>query len=104
MSKSAWCKTEKINDDLYCVDLDYSTTNGKLHFTKEITIWIDGAFDFVCAQSLTPGGWFDYDTGDEKEFESEWPGAIDKAKTAVFIYIEQEIAEAMANIPKDWEI
>jgi len=86
-------KVEKLKDDLYCVDLDYSTSNGVLNFTKEITVWIDNKYDFVCAQALTPGGWFDYSKDEKDEFDREWPEAYIDARNGVLLFAYSEEAK-----------
>ena len=73
---------EKLDKDKWCVSIDSSKSNGLLHFTKEITIWIDHG-DFVCADVLSSGGWFDYQDDEFHSFEREYPGVFEQALDAV---------------------
>jgi len=78
-------KNEKMDKDLYYIDIDKSSSIGILHFSKEISVWIDGDLNFIYADALTSGGWFDYNT--ESEFELDWPNLMVEIRTAVEKYI-----------------
>ena len=85
----------KIDNNHYYVDLDRTTYNGILRFSKEITIWInrDGdTFKFESASAITSGGWFTYNTNEQAIFENQYPGCIGAALA--------EIKEYMQN----WEV
>lgn len=84
---------EKISDVNYCVSLDKTTHNGILRFTKELSIWINPCpamdeSDFISASALTSGGWFIYNTEEEKMFESDFPGVLAEAKKELIEYID----------------
>lgn len=70
---------EKITDDYYCVNIDFSRWNGILHFTKECSVWIQLVpiyndtmmMVFKSAEVLTPGGFDGY--LDYHEFMIDYP-------------------------------
>ena len=85
---------EKIGNTNYCITLDKTTCNGILRFTKELSIWLNPCpamdeSDFISASALTSGGWFIYNTDEEKLFESDFPGVLAEAKKELIKYLEE---------------
>ena len=74
---------------VYYVNLDKSSSIGILRFSKEVSVWVDGECNFLYADALTPGGWFDYEI--EQEFELDWPGVMVEVKKSVKDFIEKEV-------------
>ena len=65
---------EDLHNGDYYVGLDCSHSNGILHFTHEVSIWVhkdDNGIKILHADEVTPGGWFDLCP---KGIENKYPG------------------------------
>lgn len=60
----------------YYIDLDYSRSNGVLHFSHELSVWVhkdsDG-LEILDADEINSDGWITYTS---KELEDEYPGIL----------------------------
>lgn len=67
---------EELGDGKYYIGLDYSRSNGILHFTHEISVCVhkdsDG-LEILDADEINSDGWITYTS---KELEDEYPGIL----------------------------
>lgn len=77
---------EKLDNGNYYIFLDYSGSNGVLHFTHEISVWAhkdsDGV-EILNADEINSGGWFSFTP---EELEDEYPGILEVIKESLQNY------------------